>query len=482
MERTPPSTPSGSFKRPSTADIRGSSSKRHHVDVEPDTEVVEIDSPTDKEFQYPPDCFTLILPSRLRGKFAQFLLAQVESEKTSHPSNTNQTTASNSNTTHDYSTSASHSKPTVEFSKSDRDLQDLQYAHDVAQFLNRYRKIKKCLFGSLGEFPDEELAKNTDSQSAYNKFKEIRKDITRLYVQGQLFSVKQDTQSKATKHSYVRTETAFLTQALNGSDLDELNQMSEDLVWKQNHIIRYKVLKSLEETMDKVDQHLNNADIQLLVAKAFRVAIKSNRDVGDSSLNRKRTYQNNSANFRQNHQRQDNHPVDRRQSAKPTNNQQNSWPNNNRTNPGPRYPTNNNNNHNNTDSYKNNGYNAKNPQFQRRGNYNGNNGNNNNGNNNNRNYRNNSYNNNNNNNRNDSYGSNNNYNNYNNNNYNNQRRDSERHAYFQDDEVFNYEEDFPELPEHEEQQRGGFSNQGGPRGRFKGGQKFTYNSYGTNYN
>lgn len=318
---------------PRTGRSGQASNKRLHTQSPEPEGMVDLDSENEantagrqpRTMLIPDNCFVQVLPNDMKDQYCAFLSwvnnRGYLTEQTTVNTNTDYPTAGPSvSNTHN-----SRPVPSVHLDTSDQNLQDIVYADEVGKFLTDYKAVKDKLFANLNSCNKNDLVKNTNSPDDYNLFREIRRDLTHLYSDGQNACLKLDTKEKAINHTYVHTNTQFNTHILYEAELIQLQDMTKEASRKQNNIVRNKVLDSMMKNLEKVNEHMNDSGKNILVAKAFRAVFKSNPDICDQRILHKKYPQGNTYQKRNTYRKESTSNPPREQ-VPPTNKQQN-WPN-----------------------------------------------------------------------------------------------------------------------------------------------------------
>jgi hypothetical protein len=172
------------------------------------------------------------------------------------------------------------------------DIDDQDQDLDVTKeyFLKLYADLKGNLYQLLGKIPDSDLAKDINAD-LLDKFKSYRKVLTDLYVGGQHLHLKLTSKHSQTR-KYLDIQSSFSPavkdESLKRKLLQDLKQCSDKIEDELTRVTIDRLIKIITDVMEILNDVKRDDQTLKAFLKAFRSVLKSNFDISDNNLTKKR--------------------------------------------------------------------------------------------------------------------------------------------------------------------------------------------------
>jgi len=167
----------------------------------------------------------------------------------------------------------------------DTRLQDVRLVDEdlVKTFQEEYAQFKRSLNISLVKFEVDELRQKTETQSEYEKFTKLRKDLTWLYKNGQHLVEQIRIHNNTGHFKMITCDTNFLPLGLSKLFRHELQLKIEHTVNEQNIVLLHTLIKQQLEKQREVTDQMKELP-EFVIAKAYRTVTLSHKDLSDGAM------------------------------------------------------------------------------------------------------------------------------------------------------------------------------------------------------
>ncbi len=163
--------------------------------------------------------------------------------------------------------------------------------NSVDEMLVLHDKLKDKMITNLRKFSDHDLKNNTRTEQEYQEFRDIRKNLNKWYVSGQLVKKNMASTDQIDSNHYLSVQWKYSQAVIKDAKLKQVDTGLKESIVQSDLTLKLASLESNIALMDKLDKSFSEGTRDLIYAKAFKNVIRSHKNLNDNMLFRRRNNQ-----------------------------------------------------------------------------------------------------------------------------------------------------------------------------------------------
>jgi hypothetical protein len=158
----------------------------------------------------------------------------------------------------------------------------------VDELMVLHERFKETMVKNMRKFSEQQLKENTNTPKEYQEFKQTRKILNKWFVSGQILKKTLASTESISQTRYLHANWKFSQTASRDPDLNKVNDHLRATCEQTDLLLKYQNVMAITKLIDDLTEAFQGGAKDLIFAKAFKVIVRSHRNLQDNVLFRPR--------------------------------------------------------------------------------------------------------------------------------------------------------------------------------------------------